>query len=253
MQSSRQKGGSTFSRTRVLAASALLGWGLLGSCVDTTPPWEKVRGQGGAVGAGGAAVDGATAAGGTVDTGVASTGGAGGVIMDAPATGAGGGIPSIDAPPLGAGGAIDAGRGGAGGAPGSDAPVPDVPIPGTGGSAGGIDGGTDAARPGTGGVVGVGGSSGRGGSGGGGGTTSPPDAPRDLAPDVPSGADSNVPLAGLLAYYPCESASGELLPDLSGNANHGKLMSGTLDGGTGSAVIFAAGKVGNAMTLQRAS
>src|SRR5450759_1580181 len=84
--------------------SAILVLGCLAGCVDTTPPWAKVTPAGGTGGAGGAVLDGATAAGGAWDTGaggaidsgnkttggVDAGGGAGGAI-DSPLAGAGGG------------------------------------------------------------------------------------------------------------------------------------------------------------------
>jgi hypothetical protein len=56
---------------------------------------------------------------------------------------------------------------------------------------------------------------------------------------------------GLVAYYPCEQASGTALPDLSGNNRNATLAST----GTGSVVgyRFAAGKVGKALLLSTAS
>jgi hypothetical protein len=56
---------------------------------------------------------------------------------------------------------------------------------------------------------------------------------------------------GLVAWYPCEQASGTALPDQSGNNNHATLVS---DGTTSSAGYhFVAGKVGSALALSAAS
>jgi hypothetical protein len=56
-------------------------------------------------------------------------------------------------------------------------------------------------------------------------------------------------LTGLLIYYKCESASGNVLQDSSGKNNNGTLMS---SGGTG--YTFSSGKagMGNALTLAKA-
>jgi hypothetical protein len=63
------------------------------------------------------------------------------------------------------------------------------------------------------------------------------DAAPDLAPDrPPAPPDTSTLGSGLLAYYPCESASGTTLPDTSGNGNNGTLSA------TGTS--FGAGKVG---------
>ncbi len=70
-----------------------------------------------------------------------------------------------------------------------------------------------------------------------------PDVGPDTGPDTPP--DANPLLVGLLAYYKCESATGTTLPDSSGKNNNGTL------GAAGYA--FAAGKVGNALTLAKAS
>jgi hypothetical protein len=117
---------------------------------------------------------------------------------------------------------------------------------------------------------------GRGGTdtalGGTGGTTlldAGTDLRRDLGPDLgpdsgpdapPDGAVDSVdaiPLpTGLVAYYPCESANGVVLPDQSGNGNDATLSIGLpADGGTapsGTGYRFEAGKVGNAVTLLKA-
>ena len=90
------------------------------------------------------------------------------------------------------------------------------------------------------------------------GTDSRPDLGPDSAPDARSdgGIDSvdaiRLP-SGLVAYYPCESATGVLLPDQSGNGNDATLSSDLpANGGpsaAGSGYRFEAGKVGNALTL----
>jgi hypothetical protein len=55
------------------------------------------------------------------------------------------------------------------------------------------------------------------------GPDSAPDAPPDLAVD----SVDAIPLpTGLVAYYPCESANGVVLPDQSGNGNDATLSIG---------------------------
>jgi hypothetical protein len=59
--------------------------------------------------------------------------------------------------------------------------------------------------------------------------------------------------AGLVAYYPCESATSAVLLDSSGHRNDGTLASGAGGAGTGPAFSFAAGEVGNALFLNSAN
>jgi hypothetical protein len=83
------------------------------------------------------------------------------------------------------------------------------------------------------------------------GPDSGPDAPPDLAVD----SVDAIPLpTGLVAYYPCESANGVVLPDQSGNGNDATLSIGLPPGGgtAPSGYQFEAGKVGNALTLLQA-
>jgi len=85
------------------------------------------------------------------------------------------------------------------------------------------------------------------------GPDSAPDAPPDLAVD----SVDAIPLpTGLVAYYPCESANGVVLPDQSGNGNDATLSIGLpANGGpapSGAGYRFEAGKVGNALTLLKA-
>jgi hypothetical protein len=85
------------------------------------------------------------------------------------------------------------------------------------------------------------------------GPDSAPDAPPDLAVDT---VDAIQLPTGLVAYYPCESANGVVLPDQSGNGNDATLSiglppsGGTASSGTG--YRFESGKVGNALTLLKA-
>jgi len=82
-----------------------------------------------------------------------------------------------------------------------------------------------------------------------------PDLPPDLAPDLPPDStpdmtldltpDTSTLATGLLAYYKCESATGTTLPDSSGKNNNGTLAA--------AGYTFATGKVGNALTLAKAS
>ena len=149
---------------------------------------------------------------------------------------AGDGGPSQDGASL-----VESGSGdGVGGTGGTDMPLggtggTDTPLGGTGGTDGTIllDAGTDLRR-----AL---------------GSDSGPDAPPDLAVD----SVDAIPLpTGLVAYYPCESANGVVLPDQSGNGNDATLSIGLpTDGGTapsGTGYRYEAGKVGNALTLFKA-
>ena len=66
---------------------------------------------------------------------------------------------------------------------------------------------------------------------------------------IDAGTDAGLS-QGLVAYYPCDQATGATLPDLSGNNNHATLVTGI--GGTGG-YSFATGKVGNALVLTAAN
>jgi len=85
------------------------------------------------------------------------------------------------------------------------------------------------------------------------GSDSAPDAPPDLAVDSVDAI--SLPI-GLVAYYPCESANGVVLPDQSGNGNDATLSVGSPPAGgsapSGAGYRFEAGKVGNALTLLKA-
>ena len=120
---------------------------------------------------------------------------------------------------------------------------------GTGGVAtntGGVGATSTGGAMETGGAIGTGGSTSAGGTTGTGGATMP-DAGPDISTDSPSDpATANTLLSGLLAYYKCESPTGTTLQDSSGNGNHGTLVGGT------SGYSFAAGKVGNGLTLAKA-
>ena len=84
------------------------------------------------------------------------------------------------------------------------------------------------------------------------------DVGRDLGPDTPQDApvDAVALPAGLVVYYPCESASGTTLPDQSGNGHNGTLSAGSPDGGAAPSgagfAISSGGKIGNALTLAKA-
>jgi len=238
----------TWCRPRSLLALGLLAW-LLPSCVDLTEPWKKGKG-----GAGGGAGGGGEGGGAPLDA----------ELPDAPARGGTGGTSGIDGMgPLdtaGADGTIDVALGDTGvsldSGSVSEAGALDVGVAEAGDkldtSAGGAGGGR-------------GGAGGRGGSGGSGGTTvsdaapdtrdtAVPDAPLDVAPDVGPDLGPDLGLAsGLVAYYPCEQASGTTLPDLSGQGNDGTLASAPPAGETPPAGhAFQAGKVGQALTLDPA-
>jgi hypothetical protein len=131
-----------------------------------------------------------------------------------------------------------------------------VPVGGSGGVA--LDASPDTATGGSGGATGgartagsvrtggasTGGTSGTGGSGSG-GATSPACAGRP-----PSDAGDGGSTLGLVAYYPCDLATGTTLPDQSGNGKNGTLVTRT--GGTASHA-FGPGQVGNAFDFVVAS
>jgi hypothetical protein len=211
------------------------------------------------------------AAGGAIGSGGASGPLDGGIVVPDVPVATGGTAGAIDGPPAGTGGAaVDVGH--------------DVPIGGSGGAAldaafdnatggrGGTtaSGGTTTGRGGTGGTstgrggsggttssggARTGGSSGSGGArtggttgtggSGSGGTTSPV-CSGQAATDAGAGGLT----VGLVAYYPCESATGTTLPDQSGNGKDGILVTGT--GGT-AGYSFGTGKVGNALDFVVAS
>lgn len=135
------------------------------------------------------------------------------------------------------GGAVDR-HGGAIDTAGIDA------TPGFGGAGGAGTGATGAGGAGgtTGGASGT--MTGSGGLGAGAVDGSPSsDADVGDAPDLPP--DANTRLSqGLVAYYPCEPALGSVLPDFSGHAADGTLLSGT-SGGEGFA--YDVGRIGQAV------
>lgn len=246
----------------------MLLWAALGTgCVDLSPPWNA---SGGAAGSSSAGAGGQ--AGSLDDTGGAggaATGGASGVV---PAGGGGHGGSTLDGSTNTLDGAtVDLPRSD-GALDGSPAPgdgagdrALDLPLGGAGGSV--VDVALEVAS--SGGVAGTGGSAGRDGvadgplaSGGssGGAVTGGNGGSSDAAPAaggtsgdaasvcsgyVASGGSGGV-AQGLVAFYPCEQASGTLLPDSSGKGNDGTLVTGS---GGASGYAFAAGKVGNALDL----
>ena len=143
----------------------------------------------------------------------------------------------------------------------------DVPIPGTGGAGtGGASSGTGGAATGgasggTGGraaggtTSGSGGTSSRGGATGSGGSNAfdvGPDGPTDLRTDT---VEAGPLLSGLVAYYPCEGATGTTLTDMSGLGHHGTLSTGATPDGGGAGTAgysFVPGKIGNALALAKA-
>jgi hypothetical protein len=136
----------------------------------------------------------------------------------------------------------------------TDVPV-DLPLTVTGGAGGSSrDGSWDVAADSRGGsTAGSGGTDGSstskdgtvgsGGSGTGGSTSA--DAASVCIGYVGSDAGAGL-TQGLVAYYPCESASGVLLPDQSGNGKDATLVTGTLGR---SGYSFGAGKVNKALYL----
>jgi hypothetical protein len=73
----------------------------------------------------------------------------------------------------------------------------------------------------------------------------------DGTTDASVGIDGRLS-AGLVAYYPCESATNAVLPDSSGHKNDGTLASGA-GAATGTACSFAGGEVGNGLFLDSAN
>jgi len=243
-------------------------------CVDLTPPWNNVSGRDAAsnlTSEGGSLpgfVDGATTEGEVAaadvepgvgdgvangDTDLAVVGDSG-EAMDGPAPDlalARDGQDSLRA--LDAGGVADVPK--------------DVPLGGAGGStldarkdvASGGQGGGGGTRTGTGGAGGI--SSGNGGAGGGNGSGGAAGAGAGGsgiggagtggaggALSIDAGSGRCTPSQGLVAYYPCEQATGASLPDLSGHNNNATLVTGT--GGAG--YSLGAGKVGQALYLSAA-
>jgi len=140
-----------------------------------------------------------------------------------------------------------------------DVPL-DIPANGGGGGGGssgrGGSGGSSTAMggsgggPGSGGAIGSGGATGSGGAATGGTSgTGAADAGSVCSGYVPAVADAGL-LQGLVANYPCDQASGTVLPDVSGKNNNATLRTGT--GGT-AGYSFATGKVGSALDLVKAS
>ena len=226
-----------------LYGPAMAGLLLLGSCVDVTPPWANrtdgplpVRGNGGATSA---------------NPPNPGNGGASGSIP--PMAGAGGTLNTTVVAPLGTGGqdaTVVSGEGGATAdatlGAGSDADTEPIAMGGVTGEVGHVLGGS-------------GGGSGGATSGGHDGSEDvalPSDVPRDSsasteptrdgAVDGPISLDTQpdlprtAPTQGLVAYYPCENASGTTLMDGSGAGHDATLVGQTK---------FADGQVGRALVL----
>ena len=125
------------------------------------------------------------------------------------------------------------------------------------GGAGGASRGT-SGRGGTGGRSTATGGASRNGGGGGQTSSATAGSGGSVALDAGSVCSGRAPIdagtggssTSLVAYYPCESATGTTLPDQSGNNNQATLVTGT--GGT-PGYAFAAGKVNNALDFVKAS
>jgi hypothetical protein len=240
------------------AASCLVG------CVDLTEPWKHkaTDSGGGGGGAGGVGIE--LGEGGAIDSGLAAAGGS----VELGNGGAGG---AIDLGPSGTGGDIDAradilvsGSGGiatGGSASGVGGAGAGGIIGGTGGATGRTTGGaggraTGGTTSGTGGKGNGGTTGGTGGKGNGGTTGGTGGAGGGVDASLPPDGGT---LTGLVVRYTCESASGTVLPDTSGNSNNGTLNDAPpapLDGGTAlqGYGIVSAGKVGSgALGLTSAS
>ena len=259
-------------------AVAFVCWG----CVDLTKPWERT-GRLDAAGTGGLGGNGLTATGGGGQTITTFPSGLdGGNIVD------GGGSDqaalggSGDTAMPGAGGDSEVGSGGADG----------MSTGGTGEAWDAGSGGMGSTTPDVGLAVQTGGSGGVAIDGAGRSPSdlqvdSPADVPQDAPTDGVRGsgtADSGIAdsgtadsrtddarsggtdgttdagvgidgslSAGLVAYYPCESATSAMLPDSSGHKNDGTLASGEGGAGTGPAYSFSGGEVGNALFLASAN
>ena len=74
------------------------------------------------------------------------------------------------------------------------------------------------------------------------------DAPIDALGPPPDAEPEAPTISGLLASYPCESANGTVLPDISGNGKNGTLANGS-GSSTPIGFSFATGMVGKALTL----
>lgn len=203
---------------------AIAGLIFVASCVSLTPPWEGTTdapsgagGEAGALGSGGA---GGMSTGGTSGNDATTTA-AGGDRYDASSSvGAGGSGTRLD-------GAVASG--GATGGSGGEV-VDSAAGSGTGGSVGAdtVTGGGDAATD----VPLVSDSS----------TVDASTTALDTGNDSAGAIDASIsiPTQGLVAYYPCESASGTTLPDMSG-LGHNATLSG--------AASFTTGQVGNGLVL----
>ncbi len=260
------------------------------SCVDVTPPWQQSGrrdasdvsavwlpdtgvedtggtpgGMAGIGGTGGLALDGRGGSGGVEgEVGLPSTDGEVDVsVGDAPVVLDAGQTGSVDARSAGdvgldGFGDLPLGGGGAGGS-GGDARR-DAGSGGQAGSGGAIDRGGTGGRGGvstSGGATGSGGATAgeTGGSGTGGATVSVCAAYQGADGGVEPGVDGGLP-QGLVAYYPCDQASGVTLPDLSGKGRNATL-SGSVSGTGGTTgtpgYSFARGQIGDALFLTKAS
>jgi hypothetical protein len=239
-------------------------------CVDLTPPWQQGR-DASLVAQGGSSGPGPGDTGGTPG-GNGGMGGAGGTAVLGGADGQGDVARSIDGAlvlldaAIEGGAAVDVqvedatdapagsdtddtldvaiGGGGAGGS-GSDA-MRDGPT--GGGGAGGKGGAKTGGAPGSGGST----AKGSGGVGAGGALAGDASVSACSGYTGAGGVDGGLS-AGLVAYYPCEEASGTSLPDLSGNGKDGVL--GNTPSGTGGTpgYRFDTGHLGKALILNSAS
>jgi hypothetical protein len=246
-------------------------------CVDLTKPWDHVRptdaaaDAGGAPGGGGGSASGGTTSspvGGSLGGGGATVlgqGGAAGATVDAePFSDA-----TIDVPPSGSGGMGEAGQGGIDGGSqaqgGAAGATIDAAVDGAGGA-----GTPDLALADLAEVIASRDTAD--------GTRDLPlERPADLSTEAPAdardAASEQVSTVGLIAYYACEGTGGSpgtTLVDLSGRGNHGTIAvgpppatggtGGSPDGATGTGgtsgtpiYSYAAGKVGNGLTLSGAA
>jgi len=172
-------------------------------------------------------------AGGRIGSG-GQSGAAGEMVIDASESGA-------DAVSIGTGGTVGRGEGGRG----------DVVPSGTGGAADGRDASADEPPSGT---------------DDGPSIPSPDTAPDLCVSDVLGDTPTSTLSVGLVAYYTCERAQGNVLRDESGHGNNGTLQTAPATAGAGGAgggggagatgshegYKFEAGKIGNGLTLVQA-
>jgi hypothetical protein len=164
---------------------------------------------------------------------------AGATAGDSPS---GGSVHGGAAGTTGDGGAPPAGMSGKSGANNGGNVSPDAGAGGESGEGGAISGTPSGGKP-SGGSA-SGGSASGGSHAGAGGASAGSTTGGSTTGGVPA-------ILGLVASYPCESANGAVLADVSGQGKHASLANGS--GGSPAGFAFSTGRVGNALTLSSAS